>query len=157
MDDYSEEPYDTLSPSKRSGANGHSLYKATVQKIISEILPQTGDQPPAFSREARDLLIDCSVEFIRMLSSEANDISEKEAKKTIAVEHIEKALRELGFEAYVQDVVESAGQFKDLQKTRERRVNKMEDSGLSTEQLLRMQEEMFADARQKYTTSATDT
>ena len=51
-----------------------------------------------------------------MLSSEANDISEKEAKKTIAVEHIEKALRELGFEAYIPDVVESAGQFKDLQK-----------------------------------------
>ena len=51
-----------------------------------------------------------------MLSSEANDISEKEAKKTIAVEHIEKALRELGFEAYVTDVVETAGQFRETQK-----------------------------------------
>jgi Histone-like transcription factor (CBF/NF-Y) and archaeal histone len=51
-----------------------------------------------------------------MLSSEANDISEKEAKKTIAVEHIEKALRELGFGDYVAEVVESAGEFKDMQK-----------------------------------------
>ena len=89
---------------------------ATVHKIISEILSQTGNQPPPFSREARDLLIDCSVEFIRMLSSEANDISEKEAKKTIAVEHIEKALKELDFAEYIPDVVETAGQFRETQK-----------------------------------------
>ena len=53
-----------------------------------------------------------------MLSSEANEISEKEAKKTIGVEHIEKALRELGFEDYIPEVLESAGQFRELQKVR---------------------------------------
>jgi len=138
------------------GNDDLSLPKATVQKIISEILPQSsastaaGGTNPSFSRDARDLLIECCVEFIRMLSSEANDISEKEAKKTIAVEHIEKALRELGFGDYVAEVVESAGEFKDLQKTREKRVNKMESSGYSDAELLRMQEEMFASARDKY-------
>jgi hypothetical protein len=38
----------------------------------------------------------------------------------------------------------------DLGQTREKRVNKMETSGLSDAELLRMQEEMFASAREKY-------
>lgn len=87
---------------------------ATVQKIITEILPASSGL--TFARDARDLLIDCCVEFIRMLSSEANDISEKEAKKTIAVEHIEKGLKELGFEEYIPDILAVADEFRDQQK-----------------------------------------
>lgn len=87
---------------------------ATVQKIITEILPSSSGQ--SFARDARDLLIECCVEFITLISSEANDISEKEAKKTIAVEHIEKALIELGFQDYVPDVLAVADEFKDQQK-----------------------------------------
>lgn len=87
---------------------------ATVQKIITEILPPSSGQ--VFARDARDLLIECCVEFITLISSEANDISEKEAKKTIAVEHIEKALTELGFQDYVSDVLAVADEFKDQQK-----------------------------------------
>jgi histone H3/H4 len=63
---------------------------ATVQKIITEILPPSSGQ--TFAKDARDLLIECCVEFITLISSEANEISEKEAKKTIACEHVEKAL-----------------------------------------------------------------
>ena len=37
-------------------------------------------------------------------------------------------------------------------QTREKRVNKMETSGLSEAELLKMQEEMFASAREKYHT-----
>lgn len=85
-----------------------------------------------------------------MISSEANDISEKEAKKTIAVEHIEKALTDLGFADYVSDVLAVADEFKDQQKTREKKQNKMEMSGMTTEELLKMQEEMFASAKEKY-------
>ena len=65
-----------------------------------------------FAREARDLLISCSVEFITMLSSEANEIAEKDAKKTIASEHITKALTELGFEDYVTEVERAADEWK---------------------------------------------
>ncbi|KAF4982621.1 hypothetical protein F66182_17101, partial [Fusarium sp. NRRL 66182] len=81
------------------GANDDlSLPKATVQKIITEILPPSTGQ--TFAKDARDLLMECCVEFITLISSEANDISEKEAKKTIACEHVEKALRDLGFGDY---------------------------------------------------------
>ena len=87
---------------------------ATVQKIVSEILPPSVGV--AFSKEARDLLIDCCVEFITLISSEANDISEKDSKKTIACDHITKALDQLGFGEYVPAVVEAANEHKEVQK-----------------------------------------
>jgi hypothetical protein len=53
---------------------------------------------------------------VTLISTEANEISEKEAKKTIAVDHIEKALTELGFADYVPEVLAVADEFKDQQK-----------------------------------------
>ncbi|MCJ1415734.1 Down-regulator of transcription 1 [Xylographa parallela] len=115
--------------------NVGSHVTATIQKIITEIL---GDKSGlTFGKEARDLLIDCSVEFITLISSEANEIAEKESKKTIAAEHIDKALRELGFPEYVSE-------------TREKKTNKLQDSGLTDEQLLQQQQELFRSATEKY-------
>ncbi|KAK3336924.1 histone-fold-containing protein [Cercophora scortea] len=137
-----------------------SLPKATVQKIVSEILPpSTGI---AFSKEARDLLIECCVEFITLISSEANDISEKDSKKTIACDHITKALNQLGFGDYVPAVTEAAAEHKEVQKAsiykaysrlhgREKKANKFESSGLSLEELERLQQEQFADAARRHT------
>lgn len=88
--------------------------KATVQKIVTEIIPSKDGI--AFAKEARDLLIECCVEFITLISSEANEISEKEAKKTIACDHITKALEQLGFSEYVPAVVEAAQEHKEVQK-----------------------------------------
>jgi histone H3/H4 len=87
---------------------------ATVQKIITEILPPSSGQ--SFSKDARDLLMECCVEFITLISSEANDISEKEAKKTIACEHVEKALRDLGFGDYIPDVLAVAMEHREALK-----------------------------------------
>jgi histone H3/H4 len=89
-------------------------HKATVQKIISEILISRPGY--SFAKDARDLLIDCSVEFITLISSEANDIAEREAKKTIAAEHVTKALEELGFEGYVPEIKDEAAEHKEKQK-----------------------------------------
>lgn len=97
-------------------ASSHQLtsHLATVQKIVSEILPPaTG---VSFTKEARDLLIECCVEFITLVSSEANEISEKEAKKTIACDHITKALDTLGFGDYVPAVLEAAAHHKETQR-----------------------------------------
>lgn len=60
--------------------------------------------------------MECCVEFITLISSEANDISEKEAKKTIACEHVEKALRDLGFGDYIPDVLAVADEHKEQLK-----------------------------------------
>jgi histone H3/H4 len=95
-----------------------SLPAATVQKIINEVLatnPSLNDGQGggmSFAKETRDVLIDCCVEFITMLSSEANDIAEKDAKKTIACEHITKALQELDFGEYVPELLKQADSFK---------------------------------------------
>lgn len=61
---------------------------ATVGKIIHEMLPLD----ISCSKETRDLLVDCCVEFIHLISSEANELCEKENKKTISPEHIVQAL-----------------------------------------------------------------
>lgn len=141
---------------------------ATVQKIITEILPPSSGQ--TFSKDARDLLMECCVEFITLISSEANEISEKEAKKTIACEHVERALRDLGFGDYIPDVLAVAEEHKEQLKvrrrclsgrriwrnetntwqSREKKQSKMEQSGLSEEELLRQQQELFRSATEKY-------
>jgi histone H3/H4 len=78
---------------------------------VTEILPPSSGL--AFGKDARDLLIECCVEFITLISSEANEISEKESKKTIACEHITKALEALGFGEYVDSIMEVAGKHKE--------------------------------------------
>ncbi|EEP77687.1 hypothetical protein UREG_02536 [Uncinocarpus reesii 1704] len=133
---------------KPRGNDDLSLPKATVQKIITEILPPPSGQN--FAKDARDLLIECCVEFITLISSEANEISEKEAKKTIACEHIEKALTDLGFGDYVPDVLAVAEEHKEHLKSREKRTNKIEQSGMSEEQLYQLQQELFRSAGEKY-------
>ncbi|KAK0288847.1 negative cofactor 2 transcription regulator complex subunit ncb2 [Friedmanniomyces endolithicus] len=128
---------------------------ATVQKIINEVLSSPSIQGEngatmTFAKETRDLLIECCVEFITMLSSEANEIAEKDAKKTIACEHITKALEELGFADYVPELVAVADQFKNSQVSRERKQTKIEQSGMSNEELIKAQEELFRSAGEKY-------
>jgi hypothetical protein len=56
------------------------------------------------------------VEFITLVSSEANEISEKDSKKTIACDHINKALEQLGFGEYVPAVLDAAAEHKEVQK-----------------------------------------
>jgi down-regulator of transcription 1 len=89
------------------------MFPATVQKIITEIL--ANDSGVAFAKDTRDLLIECCVEFITLISSEANEIAEREAKKTIACEHVQKALEELGFGSYVPDILDVARDYKTQQ------------------------------------------
>ncbi|KAI9731837.1 MAG: negative cofactor 2 transcription regulator complex subunit ncb2 [Claussenomyces sp. TS43310] len=121
-------------------------FGATVGKIVSEIL-EANSSNLTFGKDARDLLIECCVEFITLISSEANEISEKEAKKTIACEHITKALEQLGFGEYVNDIMEVANEHKEALKGREKKANKLEASGMSNEELLAMQEAAFAEAK----------
>ncbi|KAJ2964304.1 hypothetical protein NQZ79_g831 [Umbelopsis isabellina] len=147
-----------------------SLPKATVQKLISEMMP--GDIVCA--KDTRDLLIDCCVEFIHLIASEANEICEKETKKTIAGEHVIASLQALGFEDYVEEVDEVYKEHKKQQKVgyilsniiqrhrirsddilflrqdRDKRSTRLENSGISEEELLRQQELLFEKSRLKF-------
>lgn len=132
--------------SEYSGSGGSedlSLPKATVQKIIGEILPKD----IAISKEAREAITECSIEFIMILSTQSNDIAEKEAKKTIAYDHVVKALEELGFHNYLEIINKVLEEHKELLKGKEKKNNKFQNSGLSEEELLRQQEELFKKSR----------
>ncbi|GEQ67102.1 hypothetical protein JCM33374_g765 [Metschnikowia sp. JCM 33374] len=120
-----------------------SLPKATVQKIIGEVLPKD----IAISKEAREAITECSIEFIMILSTQSNDIAEKEAKKTIASDHVIKALDELGFHNYLDIINRVLDEHKELLKGKERKNNKFLNSGLTEEELLKQQEELFKKSR----------
>ena len=84
-----------------------------MQKILSEILPPSDGLTT--SKDFRDYLTESCVEFITLVASEANEISEKDAKKTIAPEHVTAALKELGFPEYIAPVQDAADDFKKQQ------------------------------------------
>ncbi|PVU94052.1 hypothetical protein BB561_002845 [Smittium simulii] len=121
-----------------------SLPRATVYKLIGEMLPDD----ISCAKETRDLLIDCCNEFIHLVASEANEVCEKDSKKTIAAEHVLTALKDLGFESYINEVKEAYSDHKIQQsKDRGRRGTKLENSGMTQEELLASQEALFAKAR----------
>ena len=61
---------------------------------------------------------------------------------------------ELGFDEYVAATKEVSQEYREHQKSREKRQTIMEQSGLTEEELLRQQEELFGRAREKYNQEA---
>lgn len=131
-----------------TGDDELTLPKATVYKLITEMLPVGVTCP----KETRDLLINCCVEFIHLLSSEANEVCEKNSRKTISPEHVIEALGSLGFGEYVEEVEATYedAQSQAKEKEKSRGTNKLEKSGLTEEELLKQQEELFEQARKRY-------
>lgn len=84
-----------------------------------------------------------------ILSTESNDIAEQESKKTIASEHVLKALKVLGFYEYLEPIQDVIREHKETQRGRERKVGKLESSGRTEEELLQEQELLIAKARFK--------
>ncbi|SJL01735.1 related to TATA-binding protein-associated phosphoprotein Dr1 protein [Armillaria ostoyae] len=125
-----------------------SLPKATVTKMISELLPND----VVCAKETRDLVIECCVEFIHLISSEANEICEQESKKTIAPDHIISALKRLGFDSFTTEVEDVLKDHKQQQKDREKKVSNSTLTQLSSfsEELLAAQQELFAASRARF-------
>ena len=111
--------------------------------------------PPgvACTRESRELLADCCVEFIHLLASEANDVCEKASRKTITPGDVMAAVEALGFGGYraeMEAAMEASQAQVEKDRERSRAGNKLETSGLTEEELVRQQEELFAAARRKF-------
>lgn len=84
-----------------------------------------------------------------ILATESNDIAEKEAKKTIASDHVLKALAELGYDDYIDPIKSLLNQHKENIKGREKKNSKFQNSGLTEEELLKKQEELFRLSRNR--------
>lgn len=100
--------------------------------------------------DTRELIVSCCTEFVQLLSSEANDICERDRKKTITPEHVLRALTALGMERFSQDVKDEYEKAKHDDKLKARgggrRAKEKRPQG-DTEELLRQQEALFAMAR----------
>ncbi len=60
-----------------------NIPRAALNKMIKELVPNI-----RIANDARELILNCCTEFIHLLSSEANEICNKQQKKTISPEHI---------------------------------------------------------------------
>ncbi|XXG74314.1 hypothetical protein AAC387_Pa07g3070 [Persea americana] len=133
------EPMDIVGKSKEDV----SLPKATMFKIIKEMLPPD----VRVARDAQDLLVECCVEFINLISSESNEVCNKEEKRTIAPEHVIKALEVLGFGEYIEEVHAAYEQHKLETLQDSPRGGKWTAVEMTEEEALAEQQRMFAEAR----------
>ncbi|CAI5477100.1 unnamed protein product, partial [Closterium sp. Yama58-4] len=88
--------------------NIHECVASTMIRLIKEMLPRD----VRVSKDTQDLLMDCCLEFINLISSEANEMCSKEDKRTIAPEHVLQALESLGFSSYLAEVQAAYDQHK---------------------------------------------
>ncbi|KAI4331524.1 hypothetical protein MLD38_029710 [Melastoma candidum] len=121
-----------------------SLPKATMTKIIKEMLPPD----VRVARDAQDLLIECCVEFINLVSSESNEVCNRAEKRTIAPEHVLKALEVLGFGGYIEEVYAAYEQHKlETMDTLKGGGKWSNGAEMTEEEALAEQQRMFAEAR----------
>ena len=73
------------------------LPKATIVKAIKERLPKD----MKLGSDTADLVLECCNSLIHILSSTANEISDKQKRTTILPEDVLQAVEELGFESYL--------------------------------------------------------
>jgi histone H3/H4 len=83
-------------------ADDLGLPKTTLVKLIKDALPKD----MKIANETTDLIVQCCNEFVHILSTVSNEISDKEKRTTINPDHIQKALEELGFNNYLDFVKE---------------------------------------------------
>jgi hypothetical protein len=88
-------------------------------------------------------------EFIHLISSESNEVCEKESKKTISGEHVIGALKNLGFDDYVQEMQDLLKEHQQSVKQDREKKNSKKDVGMTEEELIQYQEEMFKKARER--------
>nr|GMC47234.1 protein Dr1 homolog isoform X1 [Ipomoea batatas] len=113
-----------------------SLPKATMTKIIKEMLPPD----VRVARDAQDLLIECCVE--------SNEVCNKEERRTIAPEHVLKALEVLGFGDYIEEVYAAYEQHRLETMVDTVRAGKWNNvAEMTEEEALAEQQRMFAEAR----------
>ena len=81
------------------------LPRSTLQKAIKDMLPQD----LRIAGDASDLLVQCCNQFVHLISTQANDISEREKRSIISPEHVVRAVEELEFGAQYVEAVKAGG------------------------------------------------
>ena len=130
-----------------SGAGAASLPQNTVNQLLKELL-----KGRRCSTDVQGVVHECMGEFLQMLTMQANEACTGAGKSTISESHIEAALKELGFPHYVPlccpPAADASAPAEEGGKARRGKKRKQPASSLSQDELLRMQQELFANARQ---------
>jgi len=94
------------------------------------------------------LIGECLKEFIQLISSQANEICDKEKKTTITPNHILLALSELDLPTY-KDIAEEEWKIAEAESKAQprRKKRKLEDSNKSMSELQAKQQQLFAQAK----------
>lgn len=119
-----------------------SVPRAALNKMIKELLPSV-----RVANEARELVLNCCTEFIHFVATEANDVCNKQQKKTISHEHVYEALSRLGFQRYKEATLSVIDETKNVAWHKRQKKSKIENSGIPEEQLNQIQQDLFAKAR----------
>eukprot|EP01108_Squamamoeba_japonica_P005877 TRINITY_DN4754_c0_g1_i1.p2 TRINITY_DN4754_c0_g1~~TRINITY_DN4754_c0_g1_i1.p2 ORF type:complete len:149 (+),score=40.84 TRINITY_DN4754_c0_g1_i1:45-449(+) len=121
-----------------------SLPKATVLRVVKELLPDGF----RCTQDAKDLIVDCCVEFITLITSEAGELADKAKTNTLTPQHLIEALKELGFEQYIAAVTASASQAKEAKsnKLATKKQRKQTPSDMTEDEMAAEQAALFAAA-----------
>ncbi|PRW56454.1 flagellar inner arm dynein 1 heavy chain alpha [Chlorella sorokiniana] len=121
------------------------LPKSSLQKAIKDALPAN----MRIAGDASELLVQACNQFVHLISTQANDISERDKRSTISPEHVIKALEELEFGAqYVEAARAALEEWKVENKEHHGKMqNRKQGSGLTQEQLIELQQKLFEEAR----------
>jgi histone H3/H4 len=120
------------------------LPRTAVNKLIKEAVPNV-----RVSVDARELLLRCSTVFIHLIAQQATEISDRSLRKTISPEHIIEALEALGFGEYVDEVKQVLEDYKKQSAKKKKGSSRLDKLGIPEEELLRQQQELFAEAKQQ--------
>jgi histone H3/H4 len=122
-----------------------TLPKSTLLKLARELLPAD----VKVATDTQELIVKCSNEFVQLLATQANEVSEGANKKTLTPEHVVTALQQLGFDDFVAEVEAYWQQFKEDAQGAPKisKKTKAETQGLSEAEQIAMQDRMFAEAR----------
>ncbi|KRH93304.1 Class 2 transcription repressor NC2, beta subunit (Dr1) [Pseudoloma neurophilia] len=119
-----------------------TLPRSTIDKILIY-------HKLAVPRTIRHHLTKLGDQFILEASLQANFLCEKEKKKTISHEHILKALENMDFN-FEKELLEVLEENKNISKKKPSRVNKLETSEFTLEELKAQQAKLFKNARIEY-------
>lgn len=96
------------------------LPRATINKMVRDALPSDA----RLSADCCEKIIDCCTEFVNLISSEANEVCNKESKTTIHPDHVIKALTELQYTEFLPEVQEVWDKYKSEHKWGDKKLSK---------------------------------
>ena len=88
---------------------------ANIGRIMKEALPEQ-DPAPKIAKDSRETMQECVSDFISFITSEASDKCQADKRKTINGHDLIFALKQLGFERYLENLELYYKKYEDCKK-----------------------------------------